>query len=294
MTASSRLAVVVAFLLVSVYADADVDDELRDEVDEELDHERHHHHPLSNRTMSFMVKEGDERVVECPGGEFTKLVFAGYGRQTYSNATGKFAIDPKYNCNSESSRWVVAQLCRQRSRCALHATNKHFGDPCQGVPKTLAVSLVCTSAVPTPTQASVMRQQQSRSIAKQSPGTGEAPANATQGPASNGPSGSTTTMTTPPSTRMFTLKENEQQTVSCGTGVFKEVVWAGYGRQVSDSQKMTAAVDPAYNCTAALSADVVKTACVGKPSCTLTASNAVFGDPCVGVVKTLTAVMTCA
>jgi hypothetical protein len=46
-------------------------------------------------------------------------------------------------------------------------------------------------------------------------------------------------------------------------------------------------------CHAANSADKVKAACLGKQSCTVQASNGVFGDPCVGTRKRLAVVYAC-
>src|SRR5439155_11342730 len=46
-------------------------------------------------------------------------------------------------------------------------------------------------------------------------------------------------------------------------------------------------------CKAAGSVSLVSNACVGKASCTVSANNGTFGDPCVGTPKRLYAQVTC-
>uniref|UniRef100_A0AAZ1XPI2 SUEL-type lectin domain-containing protein n=1 Tax=Oreochromis aureus TaxID=47969 RepID=A0AAZ1XPI2_OREAU len=57
------------------------------------------------------------------------------------------------------------------------------------------------------------------------------------------------------------------------------------GRPTSQLQVVT--------CSSSKSDDVVASSCNGKNSCTIPATNSVFGDPCVGTYKYLEVVYTC-
>jgi hypothetical protein len=47
------------------------------------------------------------------------------------------------------------------------------------------------------------------------------------------------------------------------------------------------------SCNASTSVSVVNTACIGKNSCSVAATNGVFGDPCVGTYKRLWVQASC-
>jgi mannan endo-1,4-beta-mannosidase len=83
--------------------------------------------------------------------------------------------------------------------------------------------------------------------------------------------------------------ENDAITLSCPAGqVVTSISFASYG-----TPSGTCGAFVAGSCQSSSSAAVVSNACVGKGSCTLSASNSLFGDPCVGTVKRLSVQATC-
>ncbi|XXQ31388.1 SUEL-type lectin domain-containing protein [Plasmodiophora brassicae] len=92
--------------------------------------------------------------------------------------------------------------------------------------------------------------------------------------------------------KSFKVDEDQTTDVTCDDGELSVVVWAGYGRQVDRSDGLWD-VDPKYKCDATSSRATVSDLCLNRSQCKLSASNGVFGDPCVGVRKTLAARFEC-
>eukprot|EP00058_Branchiostoma_floridae_P006908 XP_002592396.1 hypothetical protein BRAFLDRAFT_67261 [Branchiostoma floridae] len=85
--------------------------------------------------------------------------------------------------------------------------------------------------------------------------------------------------------------ENQRLSISCPAGQQINIVSALYGRT-------TGAFCPSgpirtTNCRSSTSLTRVRTSCQGKPTCSVSASNSVFGDPCVGTHKYLEVSSTC-
>ncbi|XP_078572335.1 D-galactoside-specific lectin-like [Branchiostoma floridae x Branchiostoma japonicum] len=78
--------------------------------------------------------------------------------------------------------------------------------------------------------------------------------------------------------------EHRTMVLTCGAGEEMVVVAANYGRTSSSP-----CGGPIQNlrCYAGNSLRIVRNDCNGKSACRVTASNAVFGDPCVGTFKYL-------
>src|SRR5207237_1137177 len=77
--------------------------------------------------------------------------------------------------------------------------------------------------------------------------------------------------------------------LSCPTGtVIAAISFASYGSPIGACGAFTAG-----SCNANNSSSVVSSACLGKSSCSVTANNATFGDPCRGVAKRLYAQVSC-
>uniref|UniRef100_A0A668UCC9 SUEL-type lectin domain-containing protein n=1 Tax=Oreochromis aureus TaxID=47969 RepID=A0A668UCC9_OREAU len=87
----------------------------------------------------------------------------------------------------------------------------------------------------------------------------------------------------------FTLSYNLNWTVK------KIIHGADYGRhdKTTCSDGRAASQLQVVQCSSPTSNDVVAKSCNGKNSCTIPASNSVFGDPCVGTYKYLEVVYTC-
>lgn len=79
--------------------------------------------------------------------------------------------------------------------------------------------------------------------------------------------------------------EHDSATISCERQTIF-IKSASYGRSTGPETCPHPQIKTT-DCDAATSLRVVSDACNGKPTCTLTASNSVFGDPCVGTYKYL-------
>ncbi|XP_056589525.1 uncharacterized protein LOC130409523 [Triplophysa dalaica] len=82
--------------------------------------------------------------------------------------------------------------------------------------------------------------------------------------------------------------------LSCGHGTIN-VVSANYGRTDRTTCSSGKPANQLSNtqCTQSTSLSVVTTRCDGKPDCSISVNNAVFGDPCVGTYKYLIVSYTC-
>lgn len=87
-----------------------------------------------------------------------------------------------------------------------------------------------------------------------------------------------------------TANENTTATITCPAGlVVRSVVFASYGLP----QGTCGAFTKSATCHADTSVSVVESACLGKASCLVVASNEVFGDPCIGEGKSLDVQVAC-
>ncbi len=88
-----------------------------------------------------------------------------------------------------------------------------------------------------------------------------------------------------------TAPENGSTTVTCDPGsTITAVTYASYGTP-------TGACPGPFTtsaCNSGTSVSVTQTQCLGRASCTITANNATFGDPCVGTVKNYGVTVSCA
>ena len=85
--------------------------------------------------------------------------------------------------------------------------------------------------------------------------------------------------------------EHEEITLTCAQGTI-DVIEASYGRTHDDSVCEHEATSD-QSCHAQESTSIVKGSCQGQMSCTIEASNGVFGDPCGGTFKYLTVNYQC-
>uniref|UniRef100_A0A668U6D7 SUEL-type lectin domain-containing protein n=1 Tax=Oreochromis aureus TaxID=47969 RepID=A0A668U6D7_OREAU len=89
--------------------------------------------------------------------------------------------------------------------------------------------------------------------------------------------------------------EGFQANLQCGEGQIIVVHGAHYGRhdKTTCSAGRPASQLQVVTCSSQSSTDVVAKSCNGKKSCTIPATNSVFGDPCVGTYKYMQVVYTC-
>jgi len=86
--------------------------------------------------------------------------------------------------------------------------------------------------------------------------------------------------------------EHDTLALKCNSGKVIKILKASYGRTAGKETCPHAAVSN-QKCHAKTSVAVVSKACNGKKSCKVQAKNHVFGDPCGGTYKYLTAKYTC-
>lgn len=278
----------------------------------------------SGSTVCGTANEGANASVSCPSGQTVSAVgFASYGTPTGS--CGAFATS---SCNAATSGSVVTSACNGQSSCSVPASNATFGDPCPGVLKSLALQVTCgggTAAVGTLYAGafSVSASSTVRAIACKSGSTDSAVVSAdyvigapTQASAptftpapgayataqsvslASTTAGATlryTTNNTDPTcsdssgtTVCATADEGNSATVSCPSGTITAVSFASYGTPTGTCGAFTAG-----SCSASTSSSVVTDQCVGRASCTVAASNSVFGDPCPNVYKKIAIAATC-
>ncbi|XP_042071625.1 uncharacterized protein LOC102305687 [Haplochromis burtoni] len=89
--------------------------------------------------------------------------------------------------------------------------------------------------------------------------------------------------------------EGFQANLQCGEGQVLVIHGANYGRRdkTTCSAGRPASQLQVVQCSSQTSTNVVAESCNGKNSCTISASNSVFGDPCVGTYKYLEVDYTC-
>jgi hypothetical protein len=86
-----------------------------------------------------------------------------------------------------------------------------------------------------------------------------------------------------------TAAEGDSVTLTCPEGrIIDSVLYASYGTPTGECGSFVTG-----DCHAATSETMVASLCVGRSSCTLTASNSTFGDPCNSVVKNLAVEVSC-
>jgi hypothetical protein len=85
------------------------------------------------------------------------------------------------------------------------------------------------------------------------------------------------------------VSEGSTATVACPTGTqISEVAFASYGAPTGSCETLTNGT-----CHAAGTLSAVQAACIGKLSCSVNASNGLFGDPCPGTAKKLAIQVKC-
>ncbi|KAH3876588.1 L-rhamnose-binding lectin ELEL-1-like [Dreissena polymorpha] len=96
-----------------------------------------------------------------------------------------------------------------------------------------------------------------------------------------------TTYVNPREPRTEIICENNRATVSCGYGLNLNILSANYGRTALGKEACDHPSIRTCNCREPKSLAIVRKMCQDKQSCTLEATNGVFGDPCVYTYKYL-------
>ena len=96
---------------------------------------------VSEKPRSVVICEHKKASITCKEGKKINIVQANYGRLN-KRACTKSPIRST-NCRATKSLAIVQSTCHQKASCALHASNKVFGDPCKGIFKYLLVKYKC-------------------------------------------------------------------------------------------------------------------------------------------------------
>jgi len=255
------------------------------------------------------VAEGRTLRLSCGanGGTITAVQFASFG--TPLGGCGEFGVS---TCHSSNSQSIVSSACVGKQSCTVLANNSVFGgDPCFGSGKWLAAQVTCSSpstttasfVVPTNRVATIrfplLTIVQSNlkeasglvySGGKYAPGVAgvtNAMVNTTTNTldVSIGSGNYTFVLTGNEGTHVCgQAAENAAVNLQCsGSNVITRINFASYGNTTVQCGANT--VYTVGACHAGSSKAVLERSCLGKSSCSVTASDTTFGDPCLNVVK---------
>ncbi|XP_066288315.1 uncharacterized protein [Branchiostoma lanceolatum] len=264
--------------------------------------------------------------VQCPVGTRINILSAMYGR-----TSGQFCGNQIYttNCRSTNSGARVRSSCQGRSSCTVAASNGVFGDPCHGTNKYLEVVFTCIEGeerrvcehgklpikcpggkrinIKSALYGRTSREFCGRQIYTtncRSSNSGARVRSSCQGrssctvAASNGVFGDPCHGTNKYMEVVFTCEGAEKRrvcehgalSVQCPAGKRINIKSALYGRT---SREFCGRQIYTTNCRSSNSGARVKSSCQGRSSCSVAASNGVFGDPCHGTNKYLEVEFTC-
>lgn len=100
----------------------------------------------TNATDQTFALCADQRgMIRCKNGLKIKIVSANYGRTDDQVCPG--GKTNTLTCRSKSSEIRVRWNCNGYATCHLHATSKHFGNPCANISKYLEISYRCVKRI---------------------------------------------------------------------------------------------------------------------------------------------------
>jgi len=91
--------------------------------------------------------------------------------------------------------------------------------------------------------------------------------------------------------RQRVVCEGRKSTISCGNGYTLSIIRANYGR--NSRRTCPSSLIRTTRCNSPRSSGIIKRSCNGRRSCSLFASNSVFGDPCYGTYKYIWVLYRC-
>lgn len=237
------------------------------------------------------------------GGAIQNIVFASWGTPT--SHCGMMAT---YACHADRSADVVKALCMGKPSCSFRPTNDLFGgDPCGGTMKWLSVTAKCAGdslvtaqvVVPTSAVATVRLPYYNTQGLTVREGSQTVLANGVYVPGVAGVTGATIShgvVSLALASGQFDVAlsgsqgaricaktaQGQVQTLTCTTPshVITHVSFASYGRSFSEC---SGTLDTGNDCHMGSSLAVVEGLCIGKHTCDIRVSDAVFGDACMGL-----------
>ncbi|XP_073730925.1 L-rhamnose-binding lectin CSL3-like [Misgurnus anguillicaudatus] len=277
-------------------------------------------------TSEVITCESDTANLHCDQGRI-KVLSANYGRTNSATCSGG---KPAYQisnvqCTQSSSLSVLTSQCDGQTNCSISASNSVFGDPCVGTYKYLDVSYIC---IPSGT---IIQKQTSCEGGTFSINCNKQFIKVLS--ANYGRTNKATCSTRKPAAQISNVKCIQSSSLrvlatkcdgahACSVSVsgtvfgepcggtykylnvsyicqpnshFINVSAANYGRTNNETCSTGRPAGQISNdqCTQNLTLSVLTTQCNGKQDCSITATNTVFGDPCVGTYKYLDVSYTC-
>ncbi|GLV41378.1 LDL receptor related protein 4 [Carabus blaptoides fortunei] len=252
--------------------------------------------------------EWQPMTLECNRGKVLKIMSANYGR-TNDSVCGLFEDT---NCRASRSLSIIKNKCEGQTNCTVMATNNNFGDPCHGVVKYIEAEYQC---VPGPVcTANQFKCDDGKCMSKLllcngypdcSGGEDERGCRpvctANQFKCDDGKCMSKSLLCNgypdcsegedghECNVENKITCEWQSMTLVCNRGKVLKIMSANYGRTNASLCEPFENI----NCRTPGSLSIIKNKCEGQTSCTVMATNYVFGDPCYGVVKYIEAEYQC-
>ncbi|GLD70964.1 rhamnose-binding lectin-like protein [Lates japonicus] len=219
--------------------------------------------------------------LQCDEGQVIFVHGADYGRHDPTTCSYGRPASQIQNVQCSSPTHKVAQSCDGKSSCAVKASNSVFGDPCVGTYKYLEVAYTCRYPETRSSSTMLCSRLSTTLLLAVSLLVGSGfTCDDLQGIQRLSCVHSVTC-------------ENFSANLKCDGGQVISVHGANYGRH--DQTTCAAGRPPSQiqNVKCSGAATKVAESCDGKTSCTVSASNSVFGDPCVGTYKYLEVAYSC-
>ncbi|XP_063691539.1 SCO-spondin-like [Bolinopsis microptera] len=232
--------------------------------------------------------------INC-GEEMINIKHAAYGVYSNENTCG---LSYGGNCISETSLQAMKERCDGKNSCAVEALNSIFGDPCGGIYKYLTATWECHSGLKVDggwgdygdwstcsVECGGGTQTRTRNCNSPLPANG--------GAECEGDTEERQSCNEQACAGSGTAEACEHSgipiSINCGEEMIN-IKHAAYGVY---SNENTCGLSYGGDCISETSLQAMKERCDGKNSCAVEALNSIFGDPCGGIYKYLTATWEC-
>lgn len=206
------------------------------------------------KKKSTVACENTNLTLACSARKILRISYANFGPLSKKHCSGEKKVETT-SCKSNSTIMRLRKLCNNTTSCTVNASTKVFGEPCSGTYKYLEVKYDC-----------IMKLEGDKIFWNR-------------------------TQTKKNFLRLIAC-EHDTLHLKFPTSLVLKISYANYGRL---SKKVCHGQNSARttSCIAKSSMSHVKDTCHNKTSCSIAASNKVFGDPCGGVFKYLKVEYTC-
>ncbi|XP_063691535.1 SCO-spondin-like [Bolinopsis microptera] len=232
--------------------------------------------------------------INC-GEEMINIKHAAYGVYSNENTCG---LSYGGDCISETSLQAMKERCDGKNSCAVEALNSIFGDPCGGIYKYLTATWECHSGLKVdggwgdygdwPTcsvECGGGTQTRTRNC--------DSPLPANGGVECEGDTEETQSCNEQACAGSGTAEACEHSGIPISINCGKEMINIKHAAYGVYSNENTCGLSYGGDCISETSLQAMKERCDGKNSCAVEALNSIFGDPCGGIYKYLTATWEC-